>query len=68
MPETTRLPTTVEHWWPAIDGLLQRGVTNAATEGHNRVIKQTSSVACGFRNQAANEKRIMMHKAARRPA
>ena len=41
---------------------------NAATEGHNRVIKQTKRVACGFRNQANYERRIMMHNAARRGA
>jgi transposase len=68
MPETTRLATTVERWWPAIEGFLQLGVTNAATEGHNRVIKQTKRVACGFRNQTNYERRIMMHNAARRAA
>ena len=68
MPETTRLATTVERWWPAIEGFLQLGVTNAATEGHNRVIKQTKRVACGFRNQANYERHIMMHNAARRAA
>jgi transposase len=68
MPETIRLATTVERRWPAIEGFLQLGVTNAATEGHNRVIKQTKRVACGFRNQANYERRIMMHNAARRAA
>jgi transposase len=51
MPEATRLAATVERWWPEIEGFLELGVTNAATEGHNRVIKQIKRVGCGFRNQ-----------------
>ena len=68
MPETTRLASTIERWWPEIEGFLQLGVTNARTEGHNRVIKQIKRVACGFRNQANYERRIMLHSAAHRAA
>jgi transposase len=68
MPETTRLATTIERWWPEIEGFLELGITNARTEGHNRVIKQVKGVACGFRNQANYERRIMLHSAARRAA
>jgi transposase len=68
MPETTRLAATVERWWPEIEGFLQLGVTNARTEGYNRVIKQIKRVACGFRNQANYERRIMLHTATRRAA
>lgn len=66
MPETTRLAATIERWWPEIEGFLQLGVTNARTEGHNRVIKQIKRVACGFTNQANYERRIMLHSAVRR--
>jgi transposase len=66
--ETTRLATTIERWWPEIEGFLELGITNARTEGHNRVIKQVKRVACGFRNQANYERRIMLHSAARRAA
>lgn len=38
-PETTRLATTVETWWPAPLVALQHDITNARTEGFNRVIK-----------------------------
>ncbi len=48
MPETTRLPGTIEKWWPEIEGFLELGVTNTRTEGYNRVIKQINCVACGF--------------------
>ena len=67
-PETTRLAATIERWWPQIEGFLELGVTNAATEGHNRVIKQIKRVACGFTNQANYERRIMLHSATRRAA
>jgi len=33
MPETTRLATTIETWWPHVLVFLQLGVTNARTEG-----------------------------------
>ncbi len=68
MAETTRLAATIERWWPEIEAFLELGVTNARTEGHNRVIKQVKRVACGFRNQANYERRIMLHSAARRAA
>jgi transposase len=68
MPETTRLAATITAWWPQIEGFLELGVTNARTEGYNRVIKQVKRVACGFRNQANYERRIMMHIAATRAA
>ena len=68
LEETTRLVTTIERWWPEIEGFPELGVTNARTEGHNRVIKQIKRVACGFRNQANYERRIMLHSAARRAA
>ena len=68
MPETTRLASTIEKWWPEIEGFLELGITNARTEGCNRVIKQIKRVACGFRNQANYERRIMLHSATLRAA
>ncbi len=68
VPETTRLAGTIEKWWPEIEGFLQLGITNARAEGCNRVIKQIKRVACGFRNQANYERRIMLHSATRRVA
>jgi transposase len=65
MPEATRLAATVERWWPEIEGFLELGITNAATEGHNRVIKQIKRVGCGFRNQDNYQRRITLHNAAR---
>ena len=68
MPEATRLAPTIDKWWPEIEGFLQAGITNARTEGHNRVIKQIKRVACGFRSQANYERRIMSRSAATQAA
>ncbi len=59
MPETTRLATTIETWWPAIHVALTHEVTNARTEGFNRIIKNTKRVACGFRNLENYQRRIL---------
>jgi transposase len=59
MPETTRLASTIETWWPHILVALTEQVTNARTEGYNRTIKQVKRVACGFRNMDNYQRRIM---------
>jgi len=68
MPETTRLATTIDTWWPHIEPLLMTRVTNARTEGYNRVIKQVKRTGCGYRNQANYQRRIVLHIAARHAA
>ena len=68
MPETTRLAETVQTWWPAIDAFLRLRVTNARTEGTNRIIKQLKRVGCGYRNQDNYERRIVLHVAAKSAA
>jgi transposase len=68
MPETTRLAETVQTWWPAIEAFLRLRVTNARTEGGNRILKQLKRVGCGHRNQANYERRIVLHVAARSAA
>jgi len=68
MPETTRLAETVQTWWPAIEAFLRLRITNARTEGSNRVIKQIKRVGCGYRNQANYERRIVLHVAAKSAA
>jgi hypothetical protein len=50
LPELERLATTVQTWWPEILALLQTGITNAGSEGTNRVIKTIAHDAYGFRN------------------
>jgi transposase len=50
VPELERLATTVETWWPQILAFLHTGITNAGSEGTNRVIKTIARDAYGFRN------------------
>ena len=38
LPEATRLAGTVQTWWPAVLTALTHDVTNARTEGFNRII------------------------------
>jgi len=68
MPETTRLAQTIQTWWPEIEAFLRLRVTNARTEGTNRVIKQIKRTGCGYRNQANYERRIILHVAAKSAA
>ena len=67
-PETTRLASTVETWWPHIRIALRHGVTNARTEGFNRIIKQVKRAGCGYRNMDNYERRILTHIALNRAA
>ena len=48
IPELTRLATTIETWWPAVEAFLQLRVTNARTEGYNTNIKLIKRTARGF--------------------
>lgn len=61
IPELTRLATTIEAWWPAVLAFVQTGLTNARTEGYNRLVKQVERVACGFRNTENSRRRIRFH-------
>jgi hypothetical protein len=56
MPETTRLAETAQAWWPEIEAFLRLRITNARTEGGNRVIKQIKRVGCDYGNQANYER------------
>jgi transposase len=66
MPETTRLAETIQVWWPHILVFLRMRITNARTEGFNRIIKQVKRVACGFRNLNNYQRRILAHIAVTR--
>ena len=71
IPELTTLAETIETWWPAVLVFLQTGLTNARTEGTNRLIKQVKRTACGFRNRTNYRRRVRLHctrRARRMPA
>lgn len=58
---TTRLAKAIETWWPARLAATTEDVTNAPTEGFNRIIKQTKRVGCGSTNMDNYRRRIMVH-------
>lgn len=66
VPELTTLAQTVEAWWPEILAFLHTKITNAGTEGTNRLTKQVKRGACGFRNRGHYRDRVRLHSARRR--
>ena len=58
IPELARLAKTIDRWWPAIEAFLHTGVTNAKSEGVNRVAKLTARNAYGFRNPVNQRLRV----------
>jgi transposase len=61
IPELLTLATTIDAWWPEINAFIATGITNARTEGYNRLVKQVKRAACGFRNPANSARRIRFH-------
>jgi transposase len=61
IPELLTLAATVDTWWPEINAFITTGITNAATEGYNRLVKQVKRVGCGFRNRHNSARRIRFH-------
>jgi transposase len=59
--ELHTLATTVETWWPAVEAFIDTGITNARTEGLNRLVKQVKRAACGFRNVEHQHRRVRFH-------
>jgi transposase len=58
VPELRRLAATIDRWWPAIEAFVLTGITNAKSEGINRVAKLTARNAYGFRNPANQRLRV----------
>ena len=61
IPELTTLAETIETWWATVDVFLTTGLTNARTEGTNRLIKQVKRAARGFRNRDNDRRRVRLH-------
>jgi len=51
LPELTTLAETVDQWWDGIEAYVITGISNAASEGNNRVIKLDARNAFGYRNR-----------------
>lgn len=61
VPELISLAKTVDAWWPEINAFVLTGITNARTEGYNRLVKTVKRSACGFRNRENSARRIRFH-------
>jgi transposase len=61
VPELLTLATTIDTWWPEINAFVLTGITNARTEGYNRLVKTVKRSACGFRNRNNSVRRIRFH-------
>jgi len=61
IPELIALAKTVDTWWPEINVFVLTGITNARTEGYNRLVKAVKRSACGFRNRENSARRIRFH-------
>jgi transposase len=61
VPEVHALAETVQAWWPEIEAFLRLNITNAATEGTNRLVKHVKRAACGFRNEQHYRDRVRLH-------
>lgn len=61
IPELITLAKMVDTWWPEINAFIVTGITNAKTEGYNRLVKQVKRVSCGFRNTDNSARRIRFH-------
>jgi transposase len=55
--EVERLARTVQTWWSQIEAFIHTGITNAASEGINRVVKLEARIAYGFRNPVSQRLR-----------
>jgi len=60
-PRTHHPAETIETWWPAVEVFLTTGLTNARTEGTNRLIKQVKRADSGFRNRENYRRRVRLH-------
>ncbi len=61
LPEATRLARTVDAWWPQIQAFCETRITNARTEGTNRMIKDAARITFGFRNLDNQRRRVRFH-------
>lgn len=58
VPEVIGFARTVEAWQAPIIAALQTGLTNARSEGYNRIVKHVGRIAFGFRNPDNQRRRV----------
>ena len=58
VPEVLAFARTIETWQAPIIAAVQTGLTNARTEGYNRIVKHVGRIAFGFRNPDNQRRRV----------
>src|ERR1700712_5953931 len=58
VPEIHTLATTVDTWQQPIIAAIETGLSNARSEGYNRVVKHIGRIAFGFRHTDNQRRRI----------
>ena len=58
VPEVISFARTIENWQEPIIAAVQTGLTNARTEGYNRIVKHVGRIAFGFRNPDNQRRRV----------
>ena len=58
VPEVIKFARAIEAWQDPVIAALQTGLTNARTEGYNRIVKHVGRIAFGFRNPANQRRRV----------
>jgi transposase len=58
VPEIHTLATTVDTWQAPIIAAIDTGLSNARSEGYNRIVKHIGRIAFGFRNSDNQRRRI----------
>jgi len=58
VPEVISFARTIEAWQTPIIAAVQTGLTNARTEGYNRIVKHVGRIALGFRNPDNQRRRV----------
>jgi transposase len=60
IPELVTLAETIDAWWAETLAFITTRVTNARTEGTNRLIKDAARMAFGFRNLINQRRRVRL--------
>ena len=58
VPEIHHLAETIETWQSPTILAITTGLSNARSEGYNRIVKHIGRIAFGFRNQDNQKRRI----------
>ncbi|SNW17353.1 ISMsm4, transposase [Mycolicibacterium thermoresistibile] len=58
VPEISKLARTISAWQEPMILAIQTGLSNARSEGYNRIIKHVGRIAFGFRNPENQRRRV----------